>query len=118
MRPTTPPPELDLEVYTRSIERLRDLGANKLWFTHFGPHRATPDVFAVAVDELRRWEAWVIAARKKSHDLAEVTTMVQEMAAADTDGRLSVDEIDRLEQTTSYRMNVMGYMRYLDNKES
>ncbi len=115
-RPATPPPELNLEAYIDSIERVRSLAPSALYFTHFGKHEPDDEVFDTAIDDLRRWESWVAEARTETVELDEVTSLVRGHAKEDMEGRLTPEQIDRLEQTTSYRMNVMGFMRYLDKK--
>ena len=36
--PPTPPPDIDVELWKKSIQRIRDWGASTLFITHFGPH--------------------------------------------------------------------------------
>ena len=38
IRPPTPPPEIDVEAWVRSIERIREIGPASLWPTHFGSY--------------------------------------------------------------------------------
>ena len=118
VRPATPPPEFHLEKTIASIERIRALGAESLWLTHFGPASAAPtEVCDDAIGALRRWAEWTRAARATSTDLDEVASIVTQDARRDAEGRLNEDQVKRLEQTTSYRMNTMGYMRYFDKNE-
>ncbi|HVF53988.1 MAG TPA: MBL fold metallo-hydrolase [Actinomycetota bacterium] len=118
IRPATPPPELHVEKAVSSIERLRKIGAVALYFTHFGRHDANDVIFNDAIEALRRWEDWVRAARRKTRELDEVVTMVEAESVAVLEGELPQEEAQRLENTTSYRMNVMGFMRYLDKLEA
>ncbi|MFN2488972.1 MAG: MBL fold metallo-hydrolase [Actinomycetota bacterium] len=123
IRPATPPPEFDLELAVRSIERIRGLGAESLAFTHYGPTdqgvrpMGVGDACDRAVEALRRWCVWVSDARARTEDLDEAATEVERLDRAARDGSLSDEAIERLEQTTSYRMNTWGYMRYLDKLE-
>ena len=118
-RPATPPPEFKLEVALESIEKIRTSGAKELWLTHFGPVESDVDsACREASDVLERWASWVTKGRESSSDIDEVTAIVRELARADQEGRLDEADAERLEMTTSYRMNVSGYMRYLDKKES
>ena len=123
IRPATPPPEFNLEDMIASIERIRTLGAERLCLTHFGPtdKGAEPnDVDAVsddAIEAFRKWGEWISDARKETRNIDEVTAQVKERAEADARGELSPEAVDRMEQTTSYRMNTWGYMRYFDKKE-
>jgi glyoxylase-like metal-dependent hydrolase (beta-lactamase superfamily II) len=121
VRPATPPPEFHLRKAIESIERLRDLEPADVWLTHFGPQVAggiaVRDLCDEAVDSLERWAAWVREARAITSELDEATDVVKKLAAEHMEGRIPQDAIDRLEQTTSYRMNVSGYMRYIDKNE-
>ena len=124
VRPATPPPEFHLPKAIESIERVRSLGAAEAWLTHFGPQYAGER--ATSVDELcdesiaalSRWADWVREARTTTSDLDETTAIVRAHAARDMETRLSPEAIERMELTTSYRMNVSGYMRYLDKNEA
>jgi glyoxylase-like metal-dependent hydrolase (beta-lactamase superfamily II) len=116
-RPATPPPEFDLEVALASIERIRTCGATSLWLTHFGPSDVpVEEACHKASEVLQTWAGWVEEARSHSTELDEVTRMVQERSRAELESKLSEAEADRMEMTTSYRMNVSGYMRYFDKR--
>ena len=118
IRPATPPPEFHLEKAIASIERIRKLGAERLALTHFGPVERSPDELCdEGIEALNAWADWVRSARIETRDLDEVAQVVTSKAVAAFEERLGPDEIRRLEQTTSYRMNTMGYMRYLDKNE-
>jgi glyoxylase-like metal-dependent hydrolase (beta-lactamase superfamily II) len=115
VRPATPPPEFDLERAIASIERIRSIAPTALWPTHFGRFPASVDAACEeAIEALRSWSRWVEEARATTDDIDVATELVKKRARAALEGRLAPDEIRRLEQTTSYRMNVSGYMRYFD----
>ena len=117
-RPATPPPEFNLETALASIEKIRRSDPAALWLTHYGPVDASiDDACAEAADVLRRWADWVESARTRSADLDEVTAEVEKEARRDLEDRLDEDDATRMEMTTSYRMNVSGYMRYFDKKD-
>jgi glyoxylase-like metal-dependent hydrolase (beta-lactamase superfamily II) len=117
-RPATPPPEFNLEMALASIDRIRGAGATALWLTHYGPADAAVDEACTqAGDALKQWAHWVERARASSRELDEVTDLVQEQDRKELEGRLDEEGATRMEMTTSYRMNVSGYMRYFDKKE-
>jgi glyoxylase-like metal-dependent hydrolase (beta-lactamase superfamily II) len=117
IRPATPPPEFDLEAAIASIDRIRELAPSSLWLTHFGPAAgAVDEMCEEAIQSLQSWARWVAEARAAADDLDEVTALVAERAREAVEGRLSEDQIRRLEVTTSYRLNTGGYMRYLDRR--
>ena len=118
VRPATPPPEFHLEKTIASIERIASLEPTQLCLTHFGPPDApVSEVCDEAVAALNRWAEWIRGARNTTKDLNEVADIVSAEARKDLEGRLVPEQIQRLEQTTSYRMNAMGYMRYFDKNE-
>ena len=118
VRPATPPPEFHLEKTIASIARIAALEPAQLCLTHFGPAQApVADVCDEAVSALNRWAEWIRGARNTTKDLEEVTKVVSAEARRALEGRLSTEQVQRLEQTTSYRMNAMGYMRYFDKNE-
>lgn len=59
--PPTPPPDIDIEVWRESIERIRAWRASTLFITHFGPHEE-PD--AHLDDLLRHLDAMSDIARR------------------------------------------------------
>ena len=124
IRPATPPPELDVEKAVSSIARIRQLRPAALWFTHFGPATGGPsgegveEVCDEAIAALLQWESWVRSARGRTRDTDEVTALVRRQARAALERDLDAAELERLDQTTSYRLNVAGYMRYLDKLEA
>lgn len=118
-RPATPPPEFNLEACLASIERIRAVGAEQLWLTHFGPVDVSVDAACdEAADVLNRWAEWVQDGRARASDLDGVTAIVQTHARNELEDRLDETDAARMENTTSYRMNVSGYMRYFDKKEA
>lgn len=124
IRPATPPPEFDLGQSMASIARIRACGASSAWFTHFGPHDAVApgrdlhDTCDEAEAALQTWAGWVADARAAGAGLDDAVGRVRRAARSELEGRLSPAAIERLEHTTSYRMNVSGLMRYFDRAGS
>ena len=122
-RPATPPPEFNLEAAIASIERIREVRPESLVLTHFGGIGAGDQPLGVdeacdaGIEALRTWEGWVREGRARSRDLDEVSEYVRGEARKALEGRLAEADVDRMEQTTSYRMNTSGYMRYMDKQE-
>jgi glyoxylase-like metal-dependent hydrolase (beta-lactamase superfamily II) len=123
VRPATPPPEFHLIKALRSIERIRSLDARVLYLTHYGPHDdgspATPaEVCDEAASALEQWAEWVRWARADGADVEEVISRVGREARAAAEAGLPPEVAERLDHTTSYSMNVAGYMRYMDKAEA
>lgn len=124
IRPTAPPPEFHVEKAVASINRIRDLGATRLWPTHYGPHDEGASAMSIsdfcdeAIEAIHTWAGWVQAARKETSELDEVTERVRAAASAALEDRLSPEARAKMEDTSSYRMNTMGYMRYFDKNQA
>lgn len=123
IRPASPPPEFNVETACASIEKIRALQPSGVWMTHYGPTDegrdplSTDEVCTRAIEALRTWESWVREARESSGELDDVTEFLRRKTLESFGGTLDQSVIDRMEQTTSYRMNAMGYIRYLDKLE-
>jgi glyoxylase-like metal-dependent hydrolase (beta-lactamase superfamily II) len=119
VRPATPPPEFDLEAAIESIERIKSIDPSSVWPTHFGEAtRPVAEVCEEAVTALRDWRDWVSEGRMRADDLDGVSAVVQERFRSALGRTLSEEQMTRLENTTSYRLNTSGYMRYLDRMEA
>ena len=124
VRPATPPPEFHLEKAVESIAHIKELGATAMWLTHFSRHDdggggTVAAVCEEAADGLRQWGSWVQAARSEQQDdLDAATAYVAKRARAELEAKLSEEAADRVESTTSTRMNTWGYLRYLEKKEA
>jgi glyoxylase-like metal-dependent hydrolase (beta-lactamase superfamily II) len=123
LRPATPPPEFHLEDAKSSIRKISELGASALCFTHFGPtdHGSRPsdvkETCEAAIEALDRWAEWIRDARTRTSDIDEVAAEVRARSLEALAGDLPADAADKMERTTSDRMNTWGYMRYLDKHE-
>lgn len=113
VRPPTPPPDIDLAAWDRSLDRLRNLHPRRLLLTHFGPF----DDVAHHLDETsRRLHAWadlVRRAQESGQGRPEIvdTLMLRGngelMAATDR-----AEALQAYELATPYGMTVDGYLRY------
>ncbi len=120
VRPPTPPPDLNLEDWSASIERLKVLRPRALYLPHFG--EVTGDLDA-HLDELRaRLYTWGelllpgIRAGKSDAELAEILAAASDpdvaKVAPTTDSDAKSDAVKRYELATNYLMSAQGYVRY------
>jgi glyoxylase-like metal-dependent hydrolase (beta-lactamase superfamily II) len=118
VRPPTPPPDLDLEAWTASLDRLAAQRPRRLCLTHFGPRADAENV--IGQSRARIWEyaevlrpAWVRGATVD--ELLETLRahVRPEMLAA-----LGVELADRYDLAGAMRMNVEGFVRYFEKREA
>ena len=115
--PPTPPPDIDLESWTASIERLRALHADAIYPTHFGRHEKVPAYLDELEDELQAWAGWIKDRLDEGKDEEAIVPEFETWA----DGRLvaaGVSEADaaRYRVALPFAMNVTGLVRYWQKK--
>ncbi len=114
VRPPTPPPELDLEAWQRSLARLRGLPVQQLALTHFGVFR---DV-ARHLDELERrlldWGNFTRQLVEQGRAESEMITALQEYGNAEMQA-LGVDP-SSYDLGAGYQLIALGYARYWRKK--
>ena len=113
VRPPTPPPDLDLELWDASIERLAAIDAPAFYPTHFGRCEGTAAHLRELRARLRAWEALVLDGLRSSQDRAAITTTMRGREDAELLMAAGPDAVVRYETAGSYAMNVSGYERYL-----
>jgi glyoxylase-like metal-dependent hydrolase (beta-lactamase superfamily II) len=119
LRPATPPPEFDLEQAIRSIELIRARQPSAILFSHFGPEPDVEQLCDLAIDRLRDWTSVAQETLRTTSQLDEVVAALrrgtqEELPPADHPDREATEE--RYELLSSYEMNAMGLIRYLQNK--
>ena len=117
VRPSTPPPDFDLDLTLSSLARMRDTGANRLLFSHFGPVTTVDETLDRSVEELRRWVEIVEAVHAVEPNLDHAIAMVREK-----DRELNPrfygddDRVLKFEELSSVEANVNGIIRWLDKR--
>jgi glyoxylase-like metal-dependent hydrolase (beta-lactamase superfamily II) len=97
--PPTPPPDIDVEAWHESIERIRAWRPERLAITHFG---ATEQVDAQLDEVGRRLDAWAELAREQERD---------EFIAA-VEAEIGPDLLDHYRQAAPPEQLYMGLERY------
>lgn len=83
VRPPTPPPEIDLQAWDRSIARLRELSPERLCLTHFGAfHNASAHLDRM-LSGLHRWAGRVEAFREAGLERDGVVRTLKDLAEGD-----------------------------------
>jgi glyoxylase-like metal-dependent hydrolase (beta-lactamase superfamily II) len=119
VRPPTPPPDLDLEAWSASIDKLKQLRPDVLYLGHFGPTRDPLSHLGRLREKLYTWGDFVLNAMRAGKEEEEIIKLL----AASTEPelqRITNDEhaLIRYEIASNYAMTVQGYMRYWRKKRS
>lgn len=113
VRPPTPPPDLDLEAWGESIDRIRTLRPSSLNLTHFGPFTDVDRHLQEASGRLLAWADVVRHAVETGQDRpAIVDNLTLRGDAEILEESRDPEAIRRYELATPYGMTVDGYLRY------
>ena len=115
--PPVPPPELDIPLWDQTISRLRDLGARRLFLTHFGASE-DPDHLTELTAHLDDFRDLARDVLGRGGDQADLTAALHDHVAAAISERAGLPEADpavmrELELATPSYMAAMGLARYL-----
>jgi glyoxylase-like metal-dependent hydrolase (beta-lactamase superfamily II) len=113
VRPPTPPPDLDLEAWSSSIDTLKRLRPDVLYLSHFGP-TSTPAIHLSRLrEQLSAWGDFVLGAMRQGKSESEIIDLL--VAQMDPQLQRTTDDprsLRRYEIATNYTMTVQGYIRY------
>ncbi|HVT22261.1 MAG TPA: MBL fold metallo-hydrolase [Mycobacteriales bacterium] len=119
IKPSTPPPDFDLDTALASLRHFADLQPQRLLFSHFGPVSHVGPALEEAAEELLTWVDLVKETRTDALDLDHAVTMLRQRTAQRY-GRLYTDpELDeKFELLNSTAANINGINRWLDQLEA
>jgi glyoxylase-like metal-dependent hydrolase (beta-lactamase superfamily II) len=118
IRPATPPPDVDLVLMERTLQRYRDLDPTTVYLAHYGAVDPPQDALHEASDRLRAWAETAEAARAEHDELDHVAATLAHRFASEIDPDPDDPEAEaRAELLSGYRSNAMGLLRYFDLRD-
>lgn len=119
VRPSTPPPDFDLDTALASIALFEALGPQRLLFSHYGPVDEVGSVLERSAEELLIWVDLAKQARGEQLDLDHAVAMVDQRTrdryARPTPGDKAAEHIEMLSGTEP---NLAGIMHWLDRPQA
>ena len=118
-RPSTPPPDFDLDKLLASLEAFRQRQPTRLLFSHFGPVANVDETLDAAAEEVLLWVSLAREARANNLDLDHAVTMATERTAQRYAAlRARPDVAEKFEQLSSTAANLSGILHWLDKVEA
>lgn len=112
VRPPTPPPDIDVARWQRTIDRLRSLRAERLLLTHFGGASDVDWHLADLSARLADWARWI--ERQAAADPAAVTEALRRKLEAEVLAAMGSSETAAAyEQAVPSAMMAAGLLRWL-----
>lgn len=116
VRPPTPPPEVDVAAWTKSIGHVRELAPESLWPTHFGSY---DDVERHLGELEQRLQDWLLFVEERMDDAG--TEEIADELKAKGDAEMLAEgagpeESERYDLAGNYVMLVEGLLRYASKR--
>jgi glyoxylase-like metal-dependent hydrolase (beta-lactamase superfamily II) len=116
-RPATPPPDIDLEAWARTLDRIEALAPSRLMLTHFGPFEDVAFHLADYRERLLRWGEFVRAGLHSGRSEAEQIAALQSLAASESTSLSEADQATTIQQTGALASTWHGLARYWRKRE-
>lgn len=113
LRPSTPPPDFDLDLALRSLQRFAERRPTALGLAHYGILGEPTDTLEEADGTLRRWAAVAERAYRTGADIAQA---LAETFAADLEG-VPEEHREKLEVMNGVHSNAAGFRRWLTTRD-
>src|SRR5215211_4313469 len=117
VRPPTPPPEIDVEMWVQSINYMRQIGPASLWPTHFGSYEDVERHLGELEQRLQNWLLFVEGQMDDGADRERISDQLKakgdaEMLAEGSD----ITQSERYDLAGTYPMLTDGIMRYVSGR--
>jgi glyoxylase-like metal-dependent hydrolase (beta-lactamase superfamily II) len=116
VRPPTPPPDLNLEDWYASLDRILALHPRRLFLPHFGPVDEVETHIAELRELLRVWGDLALKEIRAGRDAAEIASAFAEGDLARRSALRDAAAARRYETAANYLMSAQGYMRYFQTQ--
>ncbi len=117
VRPPTPPPEIDVEAWVRSIENIRKISPSTLHPTHFGSYDDVDRHLSELEQRLQDWLLFVEGRTDEGAPLDEISEELRIKGDAEmlAEGA-SPEESGRYDLAGNYEMLTAGILRYVEKR--
>lgn len=115
--PPCPPPDIHIEDWDRSIERLRGLKAQQFMLTHYGAVTDREEHLNALQDRLHRWAEWMQPHAEAGRTVGEVAPDFEAYVRKElSDSGLDQKAIQQYDAANPPWMSVAGLLRYWKKK--
>lgn len=115
--PPCPPPDINIEAWKSSIEKIRKINPSKLYLTHFGIVEKVNTHLEQLTHVLDDWSSWMYKKWEAGESAEKITPEFQAYVAGQlTTAGLDTRQINQYEAANPAWMSVAGLLRYWTKK--
>jgi glyoxylase-like metal-dependent hydrolase (beta-lactamase superfamily II) len=115
--PITPPPDIDLEAFAQSWQKIRERQPERIFLTHFGPAGRVHEHLEELRDRLEEWSVAVRESLKDGESDAERAAQFTQQVTAKLKQQLSEREASRYVRGAAVDLCWYGLARYWRKRE-
>jgi glyoxylase-like metal-dependent hydrolase (beta-lactamase superfamily II) len=117
VRPPTPPPDLDLEAWSASLDLIKRLRPDVLYIGHYGAVGHIISHISSLRERLYGWGDFVLHAMNEGNSEEEIISLLIKQSNPELErATRTFHDVVRYDIATNYPMTVQGYMRYWRKK--
>jgi glyoxylase-like metal-dependent hydrolase (beta-lactamase superfamily II) len=117
--PPCPPPDINVENWKDSIERIKTAGVSQLYLTHFGVIKDIDQHLDDLESVLDEWAFWIRSRMEEGLEAEAMTPMFQKFVADGLRAQgLTGRQIEQYEAANPAWMSVAGLIRYWTKKRA
>jgi glyoxylase-like metal-dependent hydrolase (beta-lactamase superfamily II) len=118
IRPATPPPDFDLVLAHRTLDRYLDLEPSTVYLAHYGAVDPPAESLQQAKDRLTLWASTAQAAYEDHSELDHITETLAARFADELEPVTDDPEAEsRVALLSGYQSNAMGFLRYFQQRD-
>jgi len=118
VRPPTPPPDLDLDAWTVSLDRLAALGLRRLCLTHFGPRTDVANVLGQMRSRIWEFAGVLRPGWERGESVDELLETLRRHIRPAMLAALGEALAERYDLAGAMRMNIEGFVRYFEKRKT
>jgi len=116
LMPATPPPAFDLELSLSSLQALRQLKPERIYFAHFGATDKVAESLKTAVDKLKNWHT-IVAQAFTEGGFEVAFRKIREQLYAELEPAREYESLYQYLADGIVAMNVTGLLKYYQDKK-
>jgi len=115
--PATPPPDIHVEIWNQSLDRIASWGPERIFLTHFGFIENPAEHIRLYKERLAEWSALTRQLLESGAETIEAEKQFVDAIASEIKSTLPMDAADHYIFNGGLRLSWLGLMRYVRKRD-